>query len=958
MQRLNLYLLTKKLQSARQKQSRAARQISASAAKVILSIVSIALCGFFIAAAFFYANLTSSLPPIEQLPVLLDRQNGELLQSTRLLDRTGTQELVRLDNPGAERRFLTVNPEEADHFSLQLLRVVVAELDPTFWTNSGIDTKNLLDPQPNTIAERLVKDLLLADEADSTRSALRMRLLASQLVSHYGRTQVLEWYLNNASFGHLSFGAESAAKLYLDKSASDLDLTEAALLVALIESPALNPLDAPVAAVENQQKVLKDLSDRAVITPEEYTTAINDKSHFATAPADTNIVDAGFMQLAEKQLRDLLGENRVNRGGLVVTTTLDLTLQDQLLCASRSQLLQIEVADYSGVASEGNDCPAANYLPTQNYSWEGNADLLTASLVMDPQTGQILAYTRPISLTGSTTEPSYQPGSLLSPFVALAAFARGTSPASLAWDVPSTLPASLSDQVNPDGLFHGAVNIRSALANDYLTPIAGLFDQIDALTIWSLAATTGLTSPQQQSATAAALFGTTETSMLEIGQAYSTLASSGMKTGLYNPQTGDIEPTIILNVQTSTGQMLVDNSQPQKSAALSTSLAYLINNVLSDETVRWPSLGHPNVLEVGRTAAAKIGQISSKDQVWTVGYTPNRLVLTWFGANSDQTPTTELDPRMPAGLWHALIQYTSQDQPDEGWTRPADVSEIQVCSPSGMLPTSTCPSITTDVFINGNEPTQTDTLYQKIKVNRETGLLATVFTPAELVEERIFINVPASVREWASGTDLEIPPLGYDAIPSTQTNPLVQISSPALFTPVSGKVTITGTANSETFASYNVQIGQGINPDSWQQVDQADTQPVENGQLALWDTTGLNGLYAIRLNVVQQDNQIQTTVIQVTVDNIPPTVRITSPIAEAQVKPVNGVVMLSAEVTDRVGLSRVEWWIDSKKIGERSEAPFTYLWSATRGKHNLLIKAWDTSGNETESTKITFTVIP
>jgi len=526
------------------------------------------------------------------------------------------------------------------------------------------------------------------------------------------------------------------------------------------------------------------------------------------------------------------------------------------------------------------------------------------------------------------------------------------------WDAPATLPTDLDSAANPDGTFHGPVNYRLALANDYVVPISGVFNQIDAQTIWTFAASTGLTAPKAKNAGAEILFSGGQTDLFQIAQAYATLAASGSKYGRYNPQSGQIEPAAILQVRSSNGQVLLDASQPQQSSVVSTSIAYLINHVLSDQSARWTSLGHPNVLEVGKTVAVKLGQVQGKDQVWTVGYTPQTLVVTWLGMSASENSTSNLDARMAAGLWRAMIQYTTADQANAGWVKPLDVNEVQICSPSGMLPTAICPNITSDVFIAGNEPTQADTLYEKLEVNRETGLLATVFTPAALVEERTYLNVPESLRSWAESAGLAVPPQGYDAISTAQTNPNIQISSPSLFAPIAGKVTISGTANLEDLASFGVQFGQGINPDTWQQIGESQTAPVVNGTLAEWDTTGLEGLYALRLNVVQKNNQIQTAVIQVTVDNTPPQISILSPQDGAEITPNAGVVLLTANASDNVALARVEFWLDGKKVEERSVAPYTSLWTATRGKHTLQIKAFDSAGNESDSASIQFTVLP
>jgi len=96
----------------------------------------------------------------------------------------------------------------------------------------------------------------------------------------------------------------------------------------------------------------------------------------------------------------------------------------------------------------------------------------------------------------------------------------------------------------------------------------------------------------------------------------------------------------------------------------------------------------------------------------------------------------------------------------------------------------------------------------------------------------------------------------------------------------------------------------------------------------------------------------------VTVDNTPPQARISYPLANAKIKPINGQVTLSAEVSDQVGISRVEWWLDGKKIAERTAAPYTILWASTRGNHALQVKAWDTAGNLANSETIPFEIIP
>jgi hypothetical protein len=155
-------------------------------------------------------------------------------------------------------------------------------------------------------------------------------------------------------------------------------------------------------------------------------------------------------------------------------------------------------------------------------------------------------------------------------------------------------------------------------------------------------------------------------------------------------------------------------------------------------------------------------------------------------------------------------------------------------------------------------------MYRKVAVNRETGLLATVFTLPQLVEERVYLVVPSEARSWAESTGLEIPPATYDVIQPPQINPDVTITAPELFTEVNGDVSIQGTAAGEGFVSYRVLVGQGLNPQEWIQVVEG-SEPVINAVLAEWDTSDLSGLYAVQLQVLRGDQRVDTAIIQVTV---------------------------------------------------------------------------------------------
>lgn len=958
MRKTSLYLLLKRRNLSRQSRSARRNRSLGWAARALTSALALLLIAILLLAGYAYARVAQDLPSIETLPTLLNREEGELLQPTRLYDRSGVVTLFTYQEEGIERKFLSINPDEKVFISPQLVRSVIAAYDPTFWSNPGYSLTHWSSLKPETIAERLVSDLILWNEPESTTRAIRMRILAGQVVSKYGRSRVIEWYLNSAWFGRYAYGVESAARLYLGKSAQQVTLAESALLISLLESPALNPIDAPETSLVMQQELLRRMRASNAINPEEYELARNEEIQLRALDANSAVSAGTFVKQVEKQLKSLIPEQRLRRGGLVVITTLDADLQEQLACTANTQLNRIAYSNVSGVAPEQADCEAALLLPTQSFTKPGNAELAVAGLVMNPRSGEILAYLEPLTLAGQRqVDSGYQPGSLLTPFLAVGAFSRGYSPAHLLWDIPPLENTTLTSNATPTTTYHGAVNIRSALANDYLTPFTTLVNEIGSANAWRAAAVTGLNSLDPPPNDASPLYGTTEASLLELGAAYSTLANAGVRSGSLDSITGEINPLSVLKVTTSGGRALWQAPAADNKVIISDSVTYLINHVLSDESARWPSLGYPNELEIGAEVAAKTGQADHGRQVWTVGYNPQRLALVWVGTRSEDVPAP-LDARMAAGIWHAIFKYASRGTEPGGWQRPAGVTQLQVCSPSGMLPTTDCPNLVYDLFLNGNEPTLPDTLFTRVKVNRETGQMATVFTPPALVEEKVFMNVPPEARAWAQSAGIELIPLGYDSIQAVSQDSQANITIPAMFSAVSGVVAIRGAATGEKFASFYVQVGEGINPENWLRVNESARKVEDGGLLAEWDTSGLNGLYAIRLTVVDSASMVKSAVTQVTVDNIPPSARITYPDEGQTVEPVRGGVTITASVEDLVGIDRVEWWVDGRKALEQTTPPYIYQLTGTAAKHTVYLKAWDSAGNAFQSDEVSFQIQP
>jgi membrane peptidoglycan carboxypeptidase len=953
----------------------------------LLSLIGVMLV---FATALLYSNLTRDLPSLTYLPVLLDPPDGILLQPTRLYDSSGEHMIRALNYSSGERKYLALAPElwkdhgwqvsSADRPDIEaflpseIVDAILATTEPDFWTSPGFSMTGLFNNTSPTLAQRLVRDLLLADEPDGLRRNLRERLLAAQLTATYGRGKVLEWYLNSAQFSPLVYGVNDAAQVYLGKPADRLNLAEAALLAAAAKTPALNPLDAPEITLEKQQEALNTMYEVGLINHRQLDEAL--ATTFQLQPPKQTEEDLffSFTELVLEGLYERLGAERLERGGLRILTTLDYDLQVQISCAASIQIMRMEEVEADNLTPTAMDCQAARLLPTLAMDSKAlQGSLSTQVAVLDVRNGHVLALSgNANSVHSQLPQVAHEPGSLMTSFIYLTSFTRGMGPASLVWDIPFASPEDQQPDLNQT--YHGPLSLRTAFANDYLIPAVQVLGQVGPESVWRISREFGLTSLDIHEISGMLenrpFLSGGQTTLLDMVQAYSVFANQGVLAGQISTQTSGInglpplEPITVLSVQDNEGQVWLDcadqpiNCTPQVRPIVSPQLAYLVTDMLSDEPARWPSLGHPNALEIGRPAGAKIGQVGTKGQAWTIGFTPQIATVVWLGETSsaEQSLPNETAIKGAASLWHAVMQYASRDLTPEGWSTPAGISRLETCYPSGLLPTANCPTIVVEVFTNGNEPTSSDNLYRIFQVNRETGRLATIFTPTELIEERVYLVVPPDAVEWAQASGLPTPPDAYDAITAPTILADVHIDSPGMFSHVSGKISIKGTAAGSDFEFYRVQVGKGLNPREWIQIGEANRTAVRNGVLAEWDLDGLSGLYAVQLQVVRNDQRIETSIIQVTVDNQDPEVFITHPDqGQRFITDQENIIILQAEAHDDIALQKVEFYINTQLLASLTQPPFTLSWSSTPGQHTFLVRAYDLAQNTSEDSLL-FTV--
>jgi membrane carboxypeptidase/penicillin-binding protein len=947
----------------------------------------------------FYNYYTHDLPSASALRAAFDPSNDEFFQTTQIFDRTGQHLLYEVIDPrGGDRQYVTYA-----QIPPAVVSATIALEDKSFFTNPGYDLvgisraliSNLRGESiqgGSSITQQLVKNTLIPIEQRAVRSydrKAREILLAAEITRQYSKEQILEWYLNTNFFGNLAYGIDAAALVYFDKHASGLTLAEAALLAAIPNSPGLNPATDLAGAKQRQELVLDVMAREGFISVVDAEVAKQETITLKPPVRRFNLQAPHFSIYVRQQLVKMFGEDLVNRGGLKVITTLDLDLQRQAECAARTQVARLSggAPDLVVPAEGGAACAAAAFLPPPKDGDAGiDHHVTNAALVaLRPSTGEILALVGSLDYWNTAISGNFniavdglrQPGSAFKPFTYLEAFRLGYGPASMMLDIPTNFPqanGSIYAPENYDRKFHGPVSMRVALARSYNIPAVQTLNLVGVDNVIRRAHQLGINSLETGHYGLALTLGGGEVTLMDLTYAYSVFANSGVMAGQPVPPEAQrpgyrmLNPMAILRVEDRAGQVLYQLDTPKTQSILSPELAYLINNVLSDGEARVAAFGAGNPLELdNRTAAAKTGTTNDFRDNWTAGYVPQLAVGVWVGNadNSSMQAVTGLTGAAP--LWHAVMTYAVQAQnlPPQEWAVPPGIVTVKVCEPSGKRPTRQCPRTRDEIFLRGTEPASPDNIWQTVAINRDTGKRATVCTPPELVEERVFEILPPEASDWVRESNLPQPPTEYDALNTAcVASGNAALLSPQPFAYVHGVVEIRGTARSDAdFAFFRLQYGQGLFPTAWTQIQGDRSEQVDNDVLQTWDTTGLDGLYSLQLTVVKNDPNggpytFDIATIQVTVDNQPPTLQLVAPApGETLAFGEDEQVVMQAEAHDNLSLSRVVFFVNDTQVDVTSMPPYSTRWKLPGpGTYTLSAQAYDAAGNMAESQHVAITV--
>ena len=690
------------LRAARVRERRANRRLGISIASTVLVLlvvfVSVGSTAGYVGYRFVHTTQITYQQRVVTLPDLLPIDNLKMYDSQGVL-------IDQLTDNGIHT---TVT---FDQIAPIMQDATVATEDKNFWSNQGVDVvgiiRALLTDLENgrvveggsTITQQLIKNLIVGNQPTIVRK-LEELILAPQINNDYTKKDILTMYLNSIYYGNQAYGIDAAATVYFglqDKpghsAASQLDLAQSALLAGLPSNPSFfDPLAHPQTAMKRFVTILDLMvAQRYISTVDKYDAIREEqgKNFFKTAATLQNRAPhfANFVLAQLQKMFHIKNRSDLSRSGMVVYTTLDISLQDKI-----QKIMQQHIAELRAAHNLTN----------------------AAEVVIDFHTGAITSMLGSIDYNNASIDGQFdvtqayrQPGSSFKPYVYVTAFQQGASPAQAIDDQPITIPVpdsipSTFTPTNYDNKFHGHMTLRCALQNSLNVPGVKVLQHAGIDASMQTANNMGITSYQGTPGYSLVLGGL-GIRLIDHTSAMGVFANGGVRVPYYG---------INKVVSGSNGTLLYQHQLDAGTQVISPQLAYMMTNVLSDNTDRTPEFYDCNVLQlyansqqdcwngnrgVVRPAAAKTGTTNDFRDNWTVGYTTDYVMGVWAG-NDDNSPMIDVSGISGAApIWHDSMLLAEQGHPIQDFTNPGGLVRATVTYPDGVN--------TTDLFLPGTVPT-------------------------------------------------------------------------------------------------------------------------------------------------------------------------------------------------------------------------------------------------------------
>jgi len=625
--------------------------------------------------------------------------------STKILDRDGN---ALYDVYLKQNR----TPVDLKDMPLYLRQATISIEDKNFYKHSGIDPVGIVRgflrvftagraAGGSTLTQQLVKNVLLTNDRTIVRKVKEF-VLAVQIERKYTKDQILQMYLNESPYGGTSWGVEVASETYFGKKVADLNLVESAILAGLPQSPSkYSPYSStPKAYITRTKDVLRRMREDGNITKDQEKQAVGQLDSVVFQPRGGNFKAPHFVQYVQKILEDRYGVSSVEQGGLTVTTTLELDLQEKAQAVVSEEIAKVE----------------------KQHITNG------AAVVLNPETGEVLAMVGSKDFNAqdydgqvNVTTALRQPGSSFKPFTYVTAFKEGFSASTLLMDVPTTFPGGKDlpeyNPVNYDGKYRGPIQVRYALANSINIAAVKMLAKVGVRDVLSTATDLGITTlpPTTETLNRVGLsltLGGGEIKLIDITDAFSAFVNKGFR----------VDPVSILKVTDVNGKVLEENTPQKGKRVLTEEAAFLIDSILSDNKARSDIFGPNSHLNIPNVMA-KTGTTNDKRDNWTIGGNSNVMVGVWVG-NNDNTPMLNVASGTSGAspIWRRIVQEALKGKPSVTFAVPGNVVRQDVDAVSGYIAHDGFPS-RSEYFIKGTEPA-TDSVHVMLKLCKSDGKLA------------------------------------------------------------------------------------------------------------------------------------------------------------------------------------------------------------------------------------------
>ncbi len=618
---------------------------------------------------------------------------GRMAQATTVFDREDHVAFTLY----TEQRITT----PLDQVSPNLVEAIVAVEDRRFYRHGALDVRRiagaaLADARHlefvqggSTITQQLAKLSFLTPDRTITRK-VQEAMLALRLEHLYTKPQILELYLNKVFFGDGLYGAEAAARGYFDKHASELTLSEAALLAGLVKSPSTYaPTRNLALALARRDLVLRAMRDTGAIDQSEWERATKARIALRDGLGSRDPHGLYAKEEIRQEVVGLFGADRVFEEGLRIYTTLDWPMQRAADAAVDEAVSNVETRRAAWRARH----------PKSRALGPPSADPLQAALVaLDPQTGAIRAMVGGRDFGASpfnrAVQARRQPGSAFKPFVYASALEAGFTPASLIDHLDDPIETLQGDWTPDDGhVDETALTMRAALRVSSNRAAVHMLDRIGIPRTVQVAKALGVDDLPSVPSLA---LGSGEVTLEDMTAGYAAFANRGAVT----------RPYLIRRVEDRAGTVLY-KAGPLATRAVSPETAFLMSDMLADVVNHGTGAGVRR-LGLKLPAGGKTGTTNGVNDAWFVGFTPHLAAGVWMGFDEPRTILPNAfasDLAVP--LWTAFMKSATKGDAPDWIARPADVTTAEVCSLSGKLATDSCPSAYTEYFVEGTAPTET-----------------------------------------------------------------------------------------------------------------------------------------------------------------------------------------------------------------------------------------------------------